>query len=65
MSEPPTGTTGFYWTVRVDAEGFDPERPQVRLWSGYSWLEAGHYPHIAPEACRAIGGELEPPEDVA
>ena len=57
------GTTGFYWTVRVDAEGLDLQ-PQVRLWSGYSWLEAGYSPHIAPDVCRVIGGELEPPEDV-
>lgn len=58
---PPLGHVGFYWTVLLAKGPAHPDEPQVRLWTGYSWLEAGHEPHIAPHSCRVIGDALEPP----
>jgi hypothetical protein len=62
MSKPSIGHVGFYWTVLI-AVGLDhPDEPQVRHWTGYSWLEAGKCQHIASDDCLVLGDELEPPE---
>jgi hypothetical protein len=57
---PSTGHIGYYWTLRT-AASLDDVR-QIRLWTGYSWLEMGSEEHINPNECRVISDELEPPD---
>ena len=43
-----------YWTTRPGAE-----EPQIRLWTGYSWLDFGIEEHIAPDEVKVLSEGLE------
>ena len=54
---PSTGHVAPYWTKRTNRSGI--EDVQIKLWTGYSWLEHGSEDHVAAELCVVLSEELE------
>lgn len=55
--QPATGHVGAYWTtISLGAPGATPE---IRFWTGYSWLEFGSEKHLQPDIVATVSQELE------